>query len=169
MPTTLEHLAMAVHGKVVSAEIGCSVAALETTTRRTCARPTATGTPRITATTTTVSVLPAPPLPEPCHQRWYGRARGCVQGHGAIPVAHARLGWPLGRRRAWSLFLKVSLALCAALLCACDGGSKAAQPVNYGSDCLVILDHGGFKLLYDCDLHSALRYDRQNLHLPLIR
>ena len=55
--------------------------------------------------------------------------------------------------------LRLSLAFCAALLCACDGGSKAAQPVSYGSDRLVSLDHGGFKLLYDCDLHSALRYD----------
>ena len=55
--------------------------------------------------------------------------------------------------------LRQSLALFAALLCACDGGSKAAQPVSYGSDRLVALDHGGFKLLYDCDLHSALRYD----------
>ena len=52
-------------------------------------------------------------------------------------------------------------AVCAsaAFLCACDGGNKAAQPISYGSDRLVTLDHGGFKLLYDCDLHSALRYD----------
>lgn len=35
-----------------------------TTTRGTCARPTATGTHRTTATTTAVSVLPAPPVPE---------------------------------------------------------------------------------------------------------
>ena len=55
--------------------------------------------------------------------------------------------------------LHLSLAVCAsaALLCACDGGSKAAQPISYGSDRLVTLDHGGFKLLFDCDLHSALR------------
>ena len=55
--------------------------------------------------------------------------------------------------------LHLSLAVCAsaALLCASDGGSKAAQPVSYGSDRLVTLDHGGFKLLFDCDLHSALR------------
>ncbi len=55
--------------------------------------------------------------------------------------------------------LRQSLALFAALLCACDGGNKAAQPISYGSDRLATLDHGGFKLLYDCDLHSALRYD----------
>jgi retron-type reverse transcriptase len=39
-------------------------AAPGTTTRGTCARPTATGTHRTTATTTAVSVLPAPPVPE---------------------------------------------------------------------------------------------------------
>lgn len=42
----------------------CCGAVPGTTTRGTCARPTATGTHRTTATTTSVSGLPAPPMPE---------------------------------------------------------------------------------------------------------
>ena len=57
MTTTLGHQAMGRHGKVGNALVGCSVAAPRSTTRRTCSRPAAVRTPRMTATAT-VSVLP---------------------------------------------------------------------------------------------------------------
>ena len=58
MTTTLGHQAMGRHGKVGNALVGCSVAAPRSTTRRTCSRPAAVGTPWMT-TTATVSVLPS--------------------------------------------------------------------------------------------------------------
>ncbi|MEX8497631.1 MAG: DNA/RNA non-specific endonuclease [Leptothrix ochracea] len=56
------------------------------------------------------------------------------------------------------------------LSCGGGGGNPAAvtpapvtvthpSPVSYGSDTVITQDYGGFKLLYDCTEHTALRYE----------
>jgi len=56
--------------------------------------------------------------------------------------------------------LIVSLLLVAiAGLTACGGGSTTTSPRSPVPANQLTLDYGGFKLLYDCDLKSAIRYE----------
>ena len=56
--------------------------------------------------------------------------------------------------------------LVSALLASCGGGGDGpvsvepvpAGAISYGNDRLVLMDYGGFVLLFDCTLHVALRY-----------
>ena len=103
MTTTLGHQAMGRHGKVGNALVGCSVAAPRSTTRRTCSRPAAVRTPRMTATAT-VSVLPRVLF-------LFNGDPECGQGHrlvhpqpqrpgfaGQLPGEHHRVGSQTRRR-----------------------------------------------------------------------
>ena len=103
MTTTLGHQAMGRHGKVGNALVGCSVAAPRSTTRRTCSRPAAVRTPRMTATAT-VSVLPRVLF-------LFNGDPECRQGHrlvhpqpqrpgfaGQLPGEHHRVGRQTRRR-----------------------------------------------------------------------
>ena len=57
-------------------------------------------------------------------------------------------------------------AVASALLASCGGGGDAPArddpgppgTITYGNDRLVAMDYGGFRLLFDCTLHVALRY-----------
>lgn len=63
------------------------------------------------------------------------------------------------------------IVLFGGLLSSCGGGDQPVapgptpivvthpSPVSYGNDTVITQDYGGFKLLYDCTAHTALRYE----------
>ena len=94
-----------------------------------------------------------------------GWATAAVAQAGARIAGQAHRAWHPGRRRAvaWALFAAWSMA-------GCGGGGDPVSDNNAANGGLggstfvlsagqVLVDHGGFKLVYDCAERSSVRYD----------